>query len=200
MQMNKTWRRGAAALALALGGAASAGATTLVRASLEDLAAGNDTIVVAEVLGASSYWNWEGTSILTDVRVAPTDVLKGRVDGHELTVTLMGGTVDDRSLVIVGGAELQPGRSYVLFLAQDDLPGVRAVQTVRDLSQGAFEVVQAEDGATRAVSQASRMPLKADRLGRADAPGGAAGLPLAELKESIRSAVKRGASPQEVKP
>jgi hypothetical protein len=191
---------GAAALALALGGAASAGATTLVRASLEDLAAGNDTIVVGEVLGASSYWNWEGTSILTDVRFAPTDVLKGRVDGRELTVTVMGGTVDDRSLVVVGGAELRAGGSYVLFLSPGDLPGVQGVQTVRDLSQGAFDVLQDSDGSARAVSQASRLPLKADRLGRTDAPGGAAGLPLEELKQSIRKAVTRGAAPQEVKP
>jgi len=200
MQTKRTLRRGAAALALALGGAASAGATTLVRASLEDLTANNDTIVVGEVLGASSYWNWEGTFILTDVRVAPSDVLKGRVDGRELTVTLMGGTVDDLASVVVGTAQLVPGQSYVLFLDRDDLPGAAGVTTVRTHGQGAFDLLEGEGGAVRAVSQANRLTLMADRQGRTEALGGAKGIPLQEFKDSIREAVRRGAAPQEVKP
>lgn len=117
----------AMAVAVAAGAVAPAGATTLIRAGLEDLAATNDTVVVGEVLATQSYWNDEGTFILTDVRVAPAEVLKGRAARQrELTVTLMGGTVGDRTTVIVGGAELAPGRSYVLFLGEEDLPGAPA--------------------------------------------------------------------------
>jgi hypothetical protein len=199
METTKTWRYGAMALALTIGASAAANATTLVRASVEDLAAGNETIVVGEVLGASSYWNWEGTFVLTDVRVAPTEVLKGRVEGRELTVTVLGGSVDGHTLVVVGGPDLVPGRSYVLFLGPEELPGVQTVETVRYLSQGAFDLQEGEDGVVNAVSQAKDLPLRPDRVGRTEVAGGPDGIPLAEMKDQVRKALKRGASPQEVK-
>lgn len=177
--------RCAMAMAMIAGVASSAGATTLIRASLDDLVTTNDTIVVGEVLDAFSYWNEEGTFILTDVRLAVVEVLKGRVRDRELTVTLMGGTVGELTTLIVGGAELAPERSYVLFLNGEDLPGVKGARTVRDHCQGAFDVVKAEDG-LRAVSQASRHPLAPDALGKAEAPGGVEGIPFGAMIQSIR--------------
>jgi len=189
MRTEETLRRGAAVLALALGGAASAGATTMVRASLEDLTAAHETIVVGEVLDARSYWNRERNFILTDVRIAPSDVLKGSEFG-EIAVTLMGGSVGDRTALVVAGAELRPGRSYLLFLGRGPLPGAPGALTVRYLSQGAFDVAEGADGVARAVSQAAGHPLVADRLGRTEVPGGSKGLPLDELTQAIRNAVE----------
>lgn len=174
-------------LAVALA-AAPAGATTLRRAGLDDLVAANRTIVVAEVVDAVSYWNAEATMILTDVRVAPTEVLKGEVGGGLLTLTLQGGTVGDTSVLIVGGADLAVGRSYVLFVDRDVLPGVGRVDTVREHSQGVFEIVEQPAG-RRAVSAASRHPLVPDAAGNAEPPGGAAGLALDELTLAIRQRV-----------
>ncbi len=48
-------RCGALAVAVATGVVAPAGATTLIRAGLEDLTAVNETVVVGEVLDAQSY-------------------------------------------------------------------------------------------------------------------------------------------------
>src|SRR6185436_6966830 len=131
--------------------------STLIRQSLNGLVAANPTIVVGEVLDAHSYWNDEGTFILTDVRIKATDVLKGDPRDTDFTVTLMGGSVGDLTTLIVGGAELVPGKPYVLFLNEGDLPGVQGVRTVRDHSQGVFEVVKARDG-LRAISEANRHP------------------------------------------
>ncbi len=199
MRMDHLLRRGVAlAIALAAGtagAAAPAGATTLVRAGLEDLTATNETIVVGEVLSAHSYWNDEGTFILTELRVAPVEVLKGRVSGRELAVTLMGGTVDDLTTLIVGGARLVPGGSYVLFLDRTDLPGAPRALTVRDHGQGAFDVVL-RDGVLRAVSQASRLALLPDVFGEAGAPGGAEGLVFEEMVESIRELAGRRGGPR----
>lgn len=89
---------------LAMWIAAPLGATTLARTGLDELVAGNDRVVVGEVVDAISYWNEDRTFILTDVRVAPTETIKGKAKG-ELTLTLLGGTVGDLTTLIVGGAE-----------------------------------------------------------------------------------------------
>lgn len=164
-------------------------ATTLIREGLDDLVASNERVVLGEVVDAVSYWNQDKTFILTDVRIAPAETIKGKAES-ELTVTLLGGTVGDLTTLIVGGAELIPGRSYVLFLNPENLPGVGRTLTVSDHCQGAFEVT-AKGGELRAVSQATRHPLAPDRNGFADVPGGTEGFPLHTLLETLRSTVKR---------
>lgn len=176
-------------LVLAMWIAAPLGATTLVRMGLDELVAGNERVIVGEVIDAVSYWNEDQTFILTDVSIAPDETIKGKAKG-KLTVTLLGGKVGDLTTLIVGGAELIPGRSYVLFLNPEKLPGTRQVLTLPDHSQGAFEIT-AQKGRLRAVSQANRHPLSPDRNGRIDAPGGAEGLPLDTLLENLRATVKR---------
>lgn len=188
----------AVALAVAAGITAPAGATTLVRADLERLVKSNGTIVVGEVREAYSYWNEAGTFILTDVRISASEVLKGDPRESEITLTILGGTVGDLTTLIVGGAELLPGKQYVLFLEEDDLPGVRGVRTVRDHSQGVFDVVRARDG-MRAISQAIRHPLHPDALGFVDPPGGAQGMQLDAMIQSVREITGRQGARREVK-
>jgi hypothetical protein len=181
--------RGGLAVALVSLAVTPAGATTLIRQGLDRLVASNATIVVGEVLDTSSYWNDEGTFILTDVRIAPQEVLKGNLRDRELVVTIMGGTVLDLTTLIVGGAELAPGKAYVLFLNEGDLPGARGVRTVRDHCQGVFDLVSAQDG-LRAISQASRHPLAPDAKGYVEAPGGTRGIPFDALRQSIHELVR----------
>lgn len=185
MQTFRSLLRGGLAAALVSLAVSPAGATTLIRQSLDHLVAANATIILGEVLDTSSYWNDDGTFILTDVRIAPAEVLKGKIKDRELTVTIMGGTVLDRTALIIGGAELIPGRAYVLFLNDEDLPGAKGARTVRDHCQGAFDLVLAKDG-VRAVSQANRHPLVPDANGNVEPPGGARGIPLDAMRQSIR--------------
>lgn len=195
MNVSKGLRYGAVVLALAAS-ATSAGATTLIRAGFDDLAARNRAIVVGEVVDAKSYWNADHTFILTDVRVRLDDVLKGNVN-KELKVTILGGRVGDLTTLIVGGPELIPGNSYVLFLNEESLPGVARALTVRDLSQGVFDV-KIGRGGLRAISQASGQPLVPDRAGYSEAPGGVEGLPFLEMVQTLRDAVDRHRNRQEV--
>ena len=179
---------GAMAVAIAASLAVPAGATTLRRMSVDELVAGNKTVVVGQVTDARSYWNQDKTFILTDVRLTVNEVVKGKLQDQEITVTIMGGRVGEITTLIIGGPELIPGKSYLLFLNEEDLPGKRA-QTVRDLCQGAFDLVIGKDG-LRAVSQANRHPLIPDRLGYIDAPGGVEGMPFNAMIQSIRSLVR----------
>lgn len=178
--------------------AAPAGATSLVRMSLDELVADNGTVVMGHVLDAVTRWNDDHTFMLTDVRIAVEETIKGRIKGEVITVTLMGGRIGDLTTLILGGAELIPGNSYVLFLNREELPGTRAL-TVRDHVQGAFDIVPGQTG-PRAVSQATHHPLMPDFLGNAEPPGGREGLYLDDMVQSVRAIEKRlAAARQEVK-
>jgi|CXWL01.1.fsa_nt_gi hypothetical protein len=178
--------------------AAPAGATSLVRMSLDELVADNGTVVMGHVLDAVTRWNDDHTFMLTDVRIAVEETIKGRTKGEVITVTLMGGRIGDLTTLILGGAELIPGNSYVLFLNREELPGTRAL-TVRDHVQGAFDIVPGQTG-PRAVSQASHHPLMPDFFGNAEPPGGREGLFLDDMVQSVRAIEKRLAGArQEVK-
>jgi hypothetical protein len=135
-----------------------------------------------------SYWNADGTFILTDVQFKAHEVIKGDLQKRrELKITLMGGAVGDMTTLIIGGPQLIPGNTYVVFLNEEDLPGAPGVLTVRDLVQGAFDVVMTKDG-LRAVSQANGHPLLPDASGAFDAPGSVEGLDLKAMIRSIREA------------
>jgi hypothetical protein len=184
------------AVALTLG-TVPASASTFARVGLDYLVAGNGLVVVGEVLSTRSYWNGPGTLILTDVQVLVSEVLKGRLQEQEITVTLPGGTVGDDTIAVIGGAQMTPGSSYVLFLQKGDLPGASGVRLVREHSQGLFEIRMGQGG-LRAVSQASRLELVPDAFGNALAPGGAEGMPFESLRKSVRD-LARGGAAKEVK-
>jgi hypothetical protein len=198
--MKKVWKLLPSAVALAIVTivVAPVGATTLIRQSLENLVAGNQTIVVGEVVDELSYWNEDHTFILTEARISITEVLKGDVDKREIAVTLMGGQVADLTALIVGGAELTQGSAYVLFLSEQRLPGSEPVLTVLHHCQGVFEVRNTSQG-LRAMSQAVNHPLHADHNGSVEAPGGLEGLPLQAMKASVREIAERQQGLKEIK-
>jgi len=160
--------------------AISAGATTLIRQGLDQLTTSSETIVQGSVLDIHSYWNADHQFILTDVHVRPSRILKGDAAG-DLTFTVMGGSVGDVTTLIIGGADLAPGSEYVLFLGHANLPGAANRLTIREHSQGVFEVV-----GHRAFSQAVGDPLLADKQGVTDVPGGANGVDLSDLIDQVR--------------
>lgn len=177
----------ATALSLSLSG--NADASTFVRAGLEQLATSNQRIVLAQVIDAVSYWNSEGTFILTDYTLQTDETLKGE-SVERITITLMGGTVGDRSVLVVGGAALEAGRSYLLFLSPNNLPGAPQALSVRDHSQGVFEIT-AKNGGLRAISQANGHALLADKAGATEPPGAIDGVDLNEMISDLRRIVGR---------
>lgn len=186
MRLTPTVTRFALALALTVLAASPAAATTLMRAGLEKLTADNQLIVQGRVLDTRSYWNDDHTFIFTDIRVTTDDVLKGPSRTSEVTFTLMGGTVGDITTLIIGGPEIVPGSEYVFFLGRADLPGGISRLTVRDHSQGVFNVIVDRAG-RRVVSQAIHDPLVPDENGVDTVPGGEQGMPLDQLVREVRA-------------
>ena len=177
-------RCGGVLLALA-SAVAPASATTLMRASLDRLVKENSIVIVGHVVDVYSHWNADGTFILSDVRVVVDDALKGDAGQREFVFTAMGGTVGNLSTVIVGGPEIEVGGKYVLFLNREDLPGMANALTVRDLSQGIFDVVESSKGKW-ALNQSVRHGLVPDETGSVVPPGGMKGRSLASISRDIR--------------
>lgn len=168
--------------------AAPAAATTLIRQGLENLVHENGMIVQGKVVDLHSYWNQDHTFILTDVRVRPTTGFKSFRPGNDVSFTILGGMVGETTTLIVGGPVLVPGTEYLLFLNNEDLPGVAQALTVRDLVQGVFEV-GIVNGQRRFFSQALGHPLTPDVQGRSDVPGGDAGIEASDMMAQIRKAI-----------
>lgn len=182
-------RVGLAIAGLALS-ALPAQASTFRQADVEELTRQNSTVMVGKVVDSFSYWNEDGTAILTDVTVQPESLLKGaKTQQGSTTLTLLGGEVDGLRQVIIGGAELELGESYVIFASQSDLPGAEKVQTLPDHSQGVFEISLGNDGELRAKSQARNIPLKPGKTGAKSAPGGLDGLDFNQLLQTVTSVV-----------
>jgi hypothetical protein len=187
MHLSPRLTRFTLALATAVLCAAPAGATTLMRAGLDELVRMNETIVQGKVVDIHSYWNADHSFILTDVRVRPNEYFKGAGRPTEdLTFTLPGGTVGETSVILIGMPELAPGSEYLLFLNREDLPGAEARLTVRDLVQGAFEVATVH-GQKRVFSQAIGTPLVADRDGLTGVIGGRDGLDIGDMTRQIKN-------------
>ena len=186
-RLNRTGVAGALLAALCLPQLAQG--TTLQRLGLDRLVADHDMVVLGEVQDSRSYWNTEGSRILTDVDLRTQQVLKGDSEASELTITLLGGTVGDRTTLILGGARLLPGTSYLLFLNEESLMPSFSALTIREHSQGTFDIVEGEGGELRVVSQAS--DLLADDTGESRAPGGDEGMLLEEMLDSIQTLTAR---------
>ncbi len=174
-------------LALALA-TAQAQALSLQRQSLSQLTKNNSTIVTGKVVDAYSYWNADGSWIVTDFRVQPNDVIKGAVKNPDLTVTMLGGTVGETSVLVPGTASLEVGKSYLLFVSQADMPGVPGAKVLRGHTQNVFDLIPTKDGAL-ALSQASDSPLQPDADGKTAAVGGTDGMYLEALKSAIQELI-----------
>jgi len=141
-------------------------------------------VVFADVVEQRSHWNGDRSFVLTENRLAVRQGLKGAKSERELIVTTMGGVIDDEtSVLVVGGPRLVLGKSYVLFLNRENLPGAPGSLTVRDHCQGVFDVIESVTGA-RAVSQANEHHLFPD-MGIAEPAGGAQGYLLNEIFEQV---------------
>jgi hypothetical protein len=125
-------------------GTPGAGATTLVRMSLDQLAQASSVIARARVVNRESRWNGQHTQIVTLTTVALNQTLKGK-PASTLVIEQPGGVVGRIRSYVPGTAILYPQAEYVLFLepSSPDRGRYRLV----GMAQGAFRVYR--DAATR---------------------------------------------------
>ncbi|HEX8439872.1 hypothetical protein [Archangium sp.] len=166
-----------------------AGATTMLRADLPELARSADSIVQGTVRRVESRWSGDGRRIVTDVEIQVSDTLKGQA-GATVLVTQPGGRVGDIGQMVSGLASFTQGEEVVLFLERR---GAKAFRVV-GLAQGKYKVQRSEDG-TRAlaVPEPTGDTLLLDPDTRQATTSSARTVSLAELKASIHTALQQQA-------
>lgn len=112
-------------------------ATLLLAQSLEEMVDSADHVVVVAGLGETSRWDRYGR-IVSDMRLRVADTAKGPFrHGQEITVTRLGGDIDDVGMTVAGEARIAIGERAVLFLDVVDANTMR----VSNMSLGLFPVV-----------------------------------------------------------
>lgn len=156
-----------------------AAASTFVAMEPAELVAASKAVVQGEVLEVHSFWNEDGTAILTEARILVEEVVAGRAPS-EVVVRTFGGRVGDYVLEAHGFPTFDAGQRLLLFLYDAPDGSVR----VTGYRLGEYRVVRGARGelvARPTLEEGVRL-LHAD--GRpALAPRA---VPLAAFKQEIR--------------
>ncbi len=171
-------------LSLALA-AASVGATTLEKLTVEQMAQKATAVVRARATASGAVQR--GSMIYTAYQLQVLEVLKGALPAGVAEVYVPGGTYGRYRQSIAGSPVLAPGVEYVLFLWASP----RGVVQLIGLSQGVFEIKQ---GAGQTLLVRGKVEAEfVDRTGRAVEDNGVR-LSLEELRAVIARVAAQGAA------
>jgi len=166
------------ALALLLGVAAPALASTALQMDVPALTTHATDVVRGKVLASTPTWTGDHRRIVTRVEVEVLETWKGSAAGR-ITVLQPGGELDGIGQRVSGVAELGAGEEVVLFLERAG-PHHRVV----GLAQGVYRVSSA--GARQAV------PASLEGLELVPPPGATPAarraMPLPQLREAVQAA------------
>ncbi|MEO5617368.1 MAG: hypothetical protein ABIS67_06325 [Candidatus Eisenbacteria bacterium] len=177
-----------AALVTAALPAAIAQATQVIPLDTRGLVRSSNDIVIGEVIATRSYWNPEGTRILTDVSVRVSETLRG-AEGT-ITLTQLGGEVDGAIYDVPGSPAFRRGEQALLFLWRD----TRGRAQVNGMAQGKFDITRDAASGARTVQRplpglGFRDPrsLSALRAGER-----APAVPLADMVTEVKRLITEG--------
>lgn len=130
-------------MAVLLGCAAAARATTVIPMSVEELTQAASHIVEAQAVSSRSAWNQQHTLIYTFTTFQVTRALKGAA-AKTITIKQLGGSAEGYTQKVAGVHHAQAGEAALLFLrASAAGDGTYAIV---GLVQGNFRMFRAGDG------------------------------------------------------
>jgi hypothetical protein len=164
---------------------APAGATTLLKMSMNDLIVQSTSIVRARITGSRTAA--AGKDIYTYYQLQVSDTLKkGAILPAEFAVP--GGVLGNLRQIGIGSPVLSQGQEYVLFL----WTGRSGMTQVIGLTQGMFNLTQDSSGSTVLNRPAIADPML-DKSGKAD-PDAAVTMKWSELRDMIVKALPKQAA------
>jgi hypothetical protein len=159
-------------------------ATTLVRLSLDQLAAGSDA--VARVNFSSAETRWENGTIWTITTARVVETLKGNLAG-EISVRLPGGRVGHLTSTVEGTPRFNPGDDAIVFLKISPAGGF----TVAGWAEGTFRILRDPRTGNQIVTQDSSAFAVFDPPTRTFRTEGVHRMPMDEFRGRLASAVAR---------
>jgi hypothetical protein len=170
---------------LAMVTAATAGATTLERMSLEKIAAAAPVIVRAR-FSENSVVRDEG-EIWTLTSFDVEETWRGDPPAR-ITVRLLGGSLGDITSHVSGVPQFLPGEDVVLFLQ----PTARGDFSVVSWEQGTFRIHRQEPGAQAFVTQDTASFATVDPATKRFRAAGVRHMALAEFRARVEAALQAG--------
>jgi hypothetical protein len=176
-------------MALAALAAVPAGASTFLYVPQEELVAQAQAVVQGRVVEVNSFWNRQGTAILTEAVVEVEDTLLGRDVSHVRLITF-GGEVGGYGIEAHGFPTFRKGQRLLVFL-EPARAGEDGAHRVLGYRQGQFEIrvnKRGEEVAVPAWEAAEQVRILKPDGTEAAAPRA---IPLAQLKSRIRETAER---------
>jgi hypothetical protein len=184
--MRRVWFGIAMTLVLAL----PAGASTFLEMSREEMVEKAGAVVAGRVVEVSSFWNLQGTAILTEAVIEVEDSILGRTPSH-VKVRTFGGEVGEHKIVAVGFPTFERNEKLLLFLEPEQdgahkvLGYLQGEFRIRTDSRGREIAVPTWESDTVRVLKADGKPARAPRA-----------VPFEDLKRQIRETADRVGRPQ----
>ena len=126
-------------------------ATVVVPVADTDMAQQASVIVIGKITKLKSAWDKDQQQIFTKITLSVEEVLKGKLKKRRITVTQLGGVVDDVEAWIDGNAQFTEGEKVLLFLDRQENGTLRVLH----LYQGKFSIfTDSETGAELAYREA----------------------------------------------
>ena len=169
--------------AFALLSASLAGATTVQKFSISDLAKKSETIALARVDDVSSRWDDNHKEIYTFISLKVLDGVKGSRKNDVLTIRHIGGSAEGKISVVPGMPTFTKGEEVVVFLSPKDRAGY---PWVMGLQQGKFTVSTDDNGFKQVRNDIVGLKTMAPN-GSVDEAKPAAVQPLASFLDGIRT-------------
>lgn len=153
--LSRRWRRLLFLLPLLLA-LRPAWAASVLQVDVDELLERAALVFEGRVTASRADWNQARTSIVTTVRFAVLDVIKGEHPGDELALRFMGGSVDGLTLQIPGMVQPRVGERGIYFvetLARDQ------INPLLGWSQGHFRLRADAQGVQRVLTE-DGMPVR----------------------------------------
>ena len=168
----------------ALAGASTAGATTVMKLSLHDLAKNSDTIVRATVVDQTSRYD-ANKEIYTYFTLRVLEPVKGSGKDQVITIRQIGGVVGTIASIVPGTPSFKKGEEVVVFLTQKDAAGY---PWVMGLQQGKYTVTADENGQKNVRNELVGLKLQgANGLAGDDGAKVSPNMPLQAFLDGIRT-------------
>jgi hypothetical protein len=162
------------------------GATTLVRLTLDQLAAGADA--VARVRCSRAESRWENGAVWTVTTADVLESMKGGLSG-KIAIRVPGGRVQHLISRVDGTPKLKPGEEAVVFLEHSRAGGF----TVAGWVEGDFHISRDPRTGAETVTQDSTAFAVFDATSRTFRAEGIRQMPLEEFRARVATAVARAA-------
>ena len=112
----------------------------MVGMSTEELTLSSDTVITGQVEDVKSQWSKDGKTIVTNVSIIPSQVLRGNAVGQKVVLEYEGGEVGDIGLKVSDMPAFIKGENVLLFLKEGKSKANGTVHNVVGKAQGAYKV------------------------------------------------------------